>query len=203
MNSKNMALNCKLPIKLLLSIAILFIVLLLISALLYFTSSVVKSQTQASYYEMAGEIVNSRAAELNKWLDIYVNDLKIFSESDIVKTGTKEQITAWLSTHAALQNEDYDDFFFGDTEGIPYRTDGSAGTEGELRSTDYHHAVIFNDEKIYIGKIAVSKNSGKYVLPVTRAAVNSRNETLGYFTGMLLSTAGIRRPRARTPKRQK
>lgn len=167
------------------SITILLIVLILIGGLLYFTSSVVKSQTQASYYEMAGEIVTSRAAALNKWLDIYVNDLKIFSESDIVKTGTKEQITAWLSRHADLQNEDYDDFFFGDRDGVPYRTDGSIGTEGEMRSRDYHHAVIFNDENIYIGKIAISENSGKYVLPVTRAAVNAQNETIGYFTGML------------------
>ncbi len=167
------------------SIVILFVVLILIGGLLFFTSSVVKTQTQSSYYEMAGVIVTSRAEKLNKWLEIYVNDLKTFSESDIAKTGTTAQIAAWLQNHADLQNEDYDDFFFADAEAKPYRTNGVTGQEGELRNKDYHHAAMFNDEKIYIGKIAVSEKSGKYVLPVTRAVVDSNKQIKGYFTGML------------------
>ena len=66
-------------------LALLLVVLFLFSILLLITSMVIKTQTTESYYEMAHEIVNGRADEINKWIEVYKNDLKVYSDADVVK----------------------------------------------------------------------------------------------------------------------
>ena len=148
-------------------------------------SLIIKSQTKKSYYDMAQEIVTGRSDELTKWINIYVNDLKIFTDCDVARSGDKEAYVEWLCDHSNLINEDYDDLFFCDRDAIPYRVDGSVGEEGEYRSKDYHHAIIFNDEDFYIAKIEISAKTGKYVIPVARAVKDENDFIFGYITCLL------------------
>ena len=80
----------------------------LMAALLLITSGVVKTQTSNSYYELANELAFGRSQELDKWLDIYKNDLKVYTESDVVQTGDAEAVIEWLHKHPNLRNPDYD-----------------------------------------------------------------------------------------------
>ncbi len=148
-------------------------------------SLIIQTRTKQSYYEMAQEIVKSRSDELTKWIGIYENDLKIFTECDEARAGDVETYVDWLCNHEDLISEDYDDLFFCDRDAIPYRTDGSVGEEGECRSKDYHHAIIFDDEEAYISRIEVSDKTGKYVIPVARAVKDESGHIFGYITGLL------------------
>ena len=148
-------------------------------------SKIIKNQTKKSYYEMAQEIVIGRSDELTKWIAIYVNDLKTFSDCDEARSGNIEEYTKWLCSHDYLVNEDYDDLFFCDRDAIPYWLDGRVGEEGEYRSKDYHHAIIFDDQDSYIARIEVSEKTGKYVSPVARAIKDADGHTFGYVTGLL------------------
>ena len=154
-------------------------------AMISIPSLIIKNQTKQSYYEMAQEIVISRSDELTKWIDIYVNDLKTFTNTEAAFDGDIDEYMDWLISHSYLINEAYDDLFFCDRDAIPYWLDGSVGEEGELRSKDYHHAIIFNDEETYISKIEVSDKSGKYVLPISRALVDDTGHCFGYVTALL------------------
>ena len=69
-------------------------------------SLIIKSQTKKSYYEMAQEIVKSRSDELTKWINIYVNDLKFFTDCDVARTGDIEAYVEWLCDHSDFINED-------------------------------------------------------------------------------------------------
>ena len=148
-------------------------------------SFIIKSQTRNTYYEMAQEIVKSRSDEITKWIDIYVNDLKNFTECDEAFSGDVEEYIEWFRNHEQLINEDYDDLFFCDRDAIPYKIDGYVGEEGEYRSKDYHHAIIFDDEDFYIARIEVSDKTGKYVIPIARAVKDSDGNIFGYITGLL------------------
>ena len=166
--------------------AVIFSVLFIfMGSLIGISTSVIKNQTRNSYYEMAQEIVISRSDEITKWIDIYVNDLKIFSEADAARNGDAEEFIFWMKNHRQLQNEVYDDLFFVDRDGIPYWMDGRVGEEGQMRSKNYHHAIIFNDEESFVGTVETSSKSGKYVLPIARTVVDDDDNCFGYVVGLV------------------
>ena len=166
-------------------LALLVAVLFLFSILLVITSRVIKSQTTESYYEMAHEIVNGRADEINKWIEVYKNDLKVYSNADVVKTGDPEQVIEWLHNHQQLRNPDYDYMFFCDAEGTSYRDTGLVGGKGALTERDYYKAMMKEGKEIFVGNVILSKTSGQYVMPIARAAKDANGKTFGFFVGML------------------
>ena len=164
---------------------LLVVVLFLFSILLVITSNVIKSQTTESYYEMAREIVNGRSDEINKWIEVYKNDLKVYSNADVVKTGDPQQVIEWLHNHQELRNPDYDYMFFCDSEGTSYRDTGLVGGKGALVERDYYQAMMKQGKDIFVGNVVLSKTSGQYVMPIARAAKDANGKTFGFFIGML------------------
>ena len=165
--------------------ALLLAVLFLFSILLVITSLVIKTQTTESYYEIAHEIVNGRADEINKWIEVYKNDLKVYSDADVVKSGDPEAIIEWLQNHQNLRNPDYDYMFFCDAEGTSYRDTGLVGGKGALVERDYYKAMMNQGKDIFVGNVVLSKTSGQYVMPIARAAKDANGRTFGFFVGML------------------
>ena len=168
-----------------LGLGLLFAVLFLFSILLVITSIVIKSQTTESYYEMANEIVDGRADEINKWIEIYKNDLKVYSDADVVKTGDPAAVIEWLHAHQNLRNPDYDYMFFCDAEGTSFRDTGLVGGKGALTERDYYKAMMREGKDIFVGNVVLSKTSGQYVMPIARAAKDASGRTFGFFVGML------------------
>ena len=175
----------KTSIGLKMGIGLMVAVLFLFSILLIITSMVIKSQTTESYYEMANEIINGRSDEINKWIEVYKNDLKVYSDADVVKTGDPEQVIEWLHNHQELRNPDYDYMFFCDAEGTSYRDTGLVGGKGALVERDYYQAMMKQGKDIFVGNVVLSKTSGQYVMPIARAAKDSNGKTFGFFVGML------------------
>ena len=166
-------------------LALLLAVLFLFSILLLITSIVIKSQTTESYYEMSHEIVDGRSDEINKWIEVYKNDLKVYSDADVIKTGDAQQVIDWLHDHQNLRNEDYDYMFFCDAEGTSYRDTGLVGGKGALVERDYYKAMMKEGKDIFVGNVVLSKTSGQYVMPIARAAKDANGKTFGFFVGML------------------
>ena len=161
------------------------VLFIFMGSLIGISTSIIKNQTRNSYYEMAQEIVISRSDEITRWIEIYSNDLKNYSESDAALTGSKETFVEWMKGRRTHQNGVYDDLFFVDRDGIPYWMDGRVGEEGQMRSRDYHHAIIFNDEESCIATIETSEKSGKHVLPIARAVKDDEDNCYGYVLGLV------------------
>ena len=167
-------------------IIIIFIVMtVLIGVLLFSLTKILERQTENSYYELANEIVAGRSKEVEQWLAVYENALKVYSENDIVKTGDPALVIDWLHNHQNLRHPDYDYMFFCDAEGTSYRDTGLVGGKGALTERDYYQAMMRQGLETYIGNMVVSKTSGQKVLPVVRAARDADGKTFGFFCGML------------------
>ena len=159
--------------------------LIFMSSMIAIPSLIIKNNTKDTYYEMAQQIVIGRADEITKWIEIYVNDLKVYSETEAAKAGDIEKYVDWMCSRPDLKNPAYDDLFFCDRDAIPYHDDGRVGKEGDYRSKDYHHAIIFNDEETFIATIETSDKTGRYVLPISRAVKDENGKCFGYITGLL------------------
>ncbi|MCR5437141.1 MAG: methyl-accepting chemotaxis protein [Treponema sp.] len=145
----------------------------------------VQKYSTASYYDMSEELVNGRSQEIKKWISNYENDLRIYSESDVVKTGDANAVIEWLHNHTNLRNPDYDYMFFCTPDGTSYRDTGLIGNKGALLERDYHKAMMLEGKDVFVGKMVLSKTSGQYVLPIARPAKDRNGKVFGYFVGML------------------
>ena len=145
----------------------------------------VQKYSTASYYDMSEELVNGRSEEIKKWISNYENDLRIYSEADVVKTGSADAVIEWLHNHTNLRNPDYDYMFFCTPDGTSYRDTGLIGNKGALIERDYHKAMMLEGKDVFVGKMVLSKTSGQYVLPIARPAKDRNGKVFGYFVGML------------------
>src|SRR5574344_1353309 len=168
-----------------LGIIILSVVFVLMAFLLLVITRVVNTQIEDSYFNTAINIVEGRAAQVEKWIDIYKNDLCVYSNSDVVLSGNENNVINWLHQHQNLRNSDYDYMFYSTLDGTSYRDTGLVGAKGALVDRDYHKAMVVEKKDVFIGDMVLSKTSKKYVVPVARAARNKNNSTFGYFVGMI------------------
>ncbi len=166
-------------------IGIFSVFLVFMGCMIAIPSLIIKNHTKETYYEMAQEVVVGRSDEITKWIEAYVNDLKVYSEADAAKSGDIMEYVDWMCSRPDLKNPDFDDLFFCDRDAVPYHDDGRIGQEGEMRSKDYHHAIVFNDEETFIATIEVSDKTGNYVLPIARAVKDEDGNCFGYITGLL------------------
>ena len=167
------------------SIILLITTFLFFSVMVIFISTAIRSQIKNITFSMGENIADGRGAEISNWIDIYTNDLKIYSEAEINTTGDKEKVLEWLHNNTQLRNRDYDYMFFCDTEGTSYRDTGLVGGKGALTERDYYKAMINQGLSSFTGEMVLSKTSGQYVIPIARPAKDSNNKTFGFYVGML------------------
>ncbi len=177
--------SAKSSLTLKLGIIILSVVFILMTFLLLVISRVVNTQIEESYFSTANNIVEGRAAQVEKWINVYENDLRIYSDSDAVLSGNENNVINWLHNHENLRNPDYDYMFYSTLDGTSYRDTGLVGEKGALVERDYHKAIVKERKNVFIGDMVLSKTSKKYVVPVARAAKDKEGDTFGYFVGMI------------------
>ena len=176
-------LSKKLSVKI--GIIIIFSLTVLCLAMVLVVIKSIKKQVTESTYALSKKVVDGRASEFENWIDIYINDLRIYSDADANKNGNKNEVLKWFQNHTNLKNPDFSYVFFCDTEGTSYRDTGLVGRPGALIERDYFNAVIKNKSDFYVGNIIKSKTSNEYVLPIARAAKDEKGNIFGMYVGML------------------
>ncbi len=166
-------------------VLVLLAIAVLMTFLVFVVTSGVRKQIVASYTEMATNVLSGRSTQIDNWVKIYQNDMRIYSDADVVKTGDDEQVLEWLQQHTNLRNPEYDYMFFCDSEGTSVRDTGLVGTKGALVERGYYQAIMKQGKDAVVDDMVLSKTSGQYVIPVARAAKNSKGKTFGLFVGML------------------
>lgn len=171
-----------------LSILMMSVVVFLFTSMIVKVCRTLRKQVSTSTYEMSQNITDGRADEIKNWMEIYLNDMRIYSESDVVKTGDPEQVVIWLQDHTELKNKDYDYMFFCGEDGTTIRDTGLVGSKGGVLERDYYKAMMIDNKSRFVGSMILSKTSGRYVVPVTLPARDENGITFGFFTGMLDTT---------------
>ena len=166
------------------SLIMICTVFLLFTGMIVVIVNTVEGLVTESTYNFARKISNGRATEFKNWVDIYVNDLKVYSGSDVNKFGNKDIVLKWFQANQKLRNPDYEYVFFCDTEGTSYRDTGLVGKKGALKDRDYYQAIM-HGAPVFVGEMVLSKTSNSYVLPIVRAAKDKNGKTFGMYVGML------------------
>ena len=171
-----------------LGILLCLAVIALFSAMIMIVCKTLEKQVLTSSYDMAQNITDGRADEIQNWMEIYLNDMRIYTDSDIVKTGDANKVLDWLHNHTELKNPDYDYMFFCGPDGTTYRDTGLVGSKGGILERDYYKAMMQQGKQRFVGSMVLSKTSNRYIVPVTLPAKDAAGKTFGFFAGMLDTT---------------
>ena len=171
-----------------LGILLCIAVIALFSVMITIVCKTLETQVLKTSYDMSQNITDGRADEIANWMEIYLNDMRIYSDSDVVKTGDAEKVLDWLHKHTELKNSDYDYMFFCGPDGTTYRDTGLVGSKGGILERDYFKAMMIKYLPRYVGSMVLSKTSGRYIVPVTLPAKDASGKTFGFFAGMLDTT---------------
>lgn len=157
----------------------------LFTAMIFLVCGTIRKQIKATTYDMATNITEGRADEIENWIDIYKNDLRIYNTADVLQTGDNAKVISWLQDHTNLRNPEYDYMFFCGVDGTTYRDTGLVGSVGGILERDYYKAMMVENKQEFIGAMVLSKTSGQYVVPLALPAKDSKGKTFGFFVGML------------------
>ena len=171
-----------------LGITMSFVVAALFVVMITIMCRTLKKQVLASSFDMAQNITDGRADEIVNWMEIYLNDMRIYTDSDVVKTGDADKVLDWLHKHTELKNPDYDYMFFCGPDGTTIRDTGLVGSKGGILERDYFKAMMEKGLPRFVGSMVLSKTSGRYIVPVTLPAKDASGKTFGFFAGMLDTT---------------
>lgn len=155
--------------------------LLFISLQTYIITSQVKKVTAEQYIELCRQIVQARADEINYWNNIYVNDLRIFTDNPVIKTGDVTKITEWINENRSMKNSVFANSFFCDSTGTTHQLGKEASTFVSDRT--YFKEIMKNGKDTFIDDPIFSRAVSSYVYMITRAVKNSKGETVGFFAG--------------------
>ncbi|NLK46244.1 MAG: methyl-accepting chemotaxis protein [Treponema sp.] len=155
--------------------------LLFISLQTSIITTQVRKTTTNQYIELCRQIVKARADEINSWNKIYVNDLRIFTDNPVIKSGDVEMIKSWINEHRAMKNNLFANSFFCDITGNTYQFGPESSTYVADRS--YYKAIMENGVDTYIADPIFSRAISSYVIMIARAAKDSKGKTFGFFAG--------------------
>ena len=128
------------------SVIMIFTIITLFFSMTFFVIKFAGARVKETTYEMSRLFTEKSAAEFTKWIDIYFNDLKIFTEADINKEGNLKKSFNWLQEHKHYKNKDFEYLFLFDDTGTTYGLDGRIGKKGGVLNRDFYKA-IFEEEK--------------------------------------------------------
>ena len=168
-----------------LSLIIFIIVFVIFACMISVIVRNVKSLNFTTTYSMVQNISAGRADEISNWIEIYKNDLRVYTEAEINKTGDEQAVIEWLQNNQQLRNSAYDYMFFCGKDGTTYRDTGLVGSKGGILERDYYKAVMIAKQDVFVGEMVLSKTSNQYVIPIARAAKDADGNIFGFYVGML------------------
>ena len=159
-------------------------IFVLFTGMVFIIVNTVKNVIEESTYSFSEVIAEKRASEFDNWIDVYLKDLRIYSEADVNRTGDKDQILEWFHDHESIRNKDYAAVFFVDRDGNLYQDRGRI-IEGAGKDKDYYDAIIRQGKDEFVGQMHLSKYINSWVVPVGRAAKDKKGNIVGAYIGML------------------
>lgn len=154
-------------------------VLIIFMAVLYFISiHNVEKGTVQQYEENCDEISDASARRVTLWVDYFANELRVYSESDAVKSGDLQTIRTWLTSGNIPVNPDALEIDFVDTAGNAYDQKGNVFSINDEPET----AMMIKDKpEMYVSRALISKITGEAMFLINRSAYDSRKQFIGYL----------------------
>lgn len=159
-------------------VVILFV--LLDGIQIFITARMSKSSTGKSYGINCGQITQSYSLMLTNRINMYLREVRVYVESDVVQTQNVGDIVAWMRKRAERRSPNLDAVIFCTPDGTGYRDDG---TETDVRNEPFFKAIMKEGKYEYVDDPETDPTTGKAIIHVAQI-VNVRGKKLGLFAGV-------------------
>jgi len=138
-----------------------------------------KDSTQNDYSDFCAEIIEEDSGKISYWNEVLLNDLRIYSQSDIAFTGNNEEIIKWIRSHENIRNQLFNYIMYCTPDGVGYKSDGSAIS---VISKDFYREVMNNNKEYYASNIDFQLD-GSVCYYLARPVFDSNNKKIGVIAG--------------------
>lgn len=119
------------------------------------------------------EIVSGYSLAMENDIWGYEEQLDFYVNADIMKTGTIEQMGAWLQSHENERSYIFDYMMLAGPDGISYN---DIGSRTDISTRDYFKAIMQEGKDVYVDNPVISKTTGRAVVHIARAITrNGKN----------------------------
>ena len=139
----------------------------------------VKSNSQKDYSDFSEKVIVEDAGKIQYWNEVLVNDLRIYSDNDVTKTGNTKNIIEWLLSHESIKNQLFNYVMFCTPDGVGYASDGKILT---VISKPFFRSIMNDKKKVYVSDIDF-QTDGSVCYYIARPAYNSAGQLIGVFAG--------------------
>ncbi|MFW6363398.1 MAG: methyl-accepting chemotaxis protein [Spirochaeta sp.] len=131
---------------------------------------------QSTVNELALEIVEARGAEVGRWLDGHINEVRGLSNLNVIRENDFEATSEYLEGRQETLNPEYESVFFAQPTGT-YVT--SLGVEGDISSREYFQEIINHGEDLAISNALESVSSDSDIIVVAHSVRDFQGEVIG------------------------
>jgi methyl-accepting chemotaxis protein len=144
--------------------------------------SKIRMSVSSSYTESCAKITSTYAQAISNKLTGYMNDLNYYTEADIARSGSEQEIADWLRAHKANRSRDFDYVIYVSSNCMSY---SDIGMSNDVRDRPFCQAIMQDGKDEYIGNPLVSRKTGENIIHVVKA-VKAEGKTTGFFGGIVL-----------------
>jgi len=139
----------------------------------------VKASSQRDYSDFSEKVIVEDAGKIQYWNEVLVNDLRIYSDNDITKTGNTDNIINWLLSHESIRNPLFNYVMFCTPDGVGYASDGQILT---VISKPFFRSIMNDKKKTYVSDIDFQLD-GSVCYYIARPGYNAAGQLIGVFAG--------------------
>lgn len=157
-------------------VAVLFVFFVLQGV---FIVTSVKNSSKRDYSDFSEKVIKEDAGKIQYWNNVLVNDLRIYSDNDVTKTGDSDAIIKWLKDHESIRNPLFNYVMFCTPDGVGHSSDGKIIT---VISKPFFRSIMNDKKQIYVSNIDFQLD-GSVCYYIARPAFDSHGKLIGVFAG--------------------
>ena len=139
----------------------------------------VRKSSAKEYSDFSKKVIEEDAGKISNWNEILVNDLRIYSDSDVTAEGDTEAIIEWLQSHAAIKNDRFKHILFCTLDGVGHSSDGTSVT---VISKPFYREIVKSNKPFYVSNIDF-QSDGTVCYYIGRPAYDKNRKLIGVFAG--------------------
>ncbi|MCQ2586343.1 MAG: methyl-accepting chemotaxis protein [Treponema sp.] len=137
----------------------------------------VRKATINTYEQSSLRIIAEVADKTSNWNNILMNDLRIYSDADIVKTGSDADIVDYLISHENIRNPNLNYVLYCSLDGVGYSDTGNTMT---VVTKPFFTEIVKHNKDHYVSNIEFQAD-GTVAYFVSRPAFDKNGKLKGVF----------------------
>jgi len=133
--------------------------------------------------DLTKQVVLARAAEVGKYVEGIVYDVKTMAERNVIMSGDIDSIRQDIEARQDMLRADYETVLYAKMNGDYY---SSLNTSGSIADRPYFQEIINEGKEYAISNPVVSKITGENIFVVAHAIKNRAGRTTGVFAATIL-----------------